>query len=126
MNAIKLMAMFEGLTKAKIKDMILTDAKVFFVVQENEIAKAIGKEGINVKRLEARLNKRVRIIEYSGDVKRFIANVIFPLKVANIEEREKTYLLTPMDARVRKLLIGRAAVNLRLYESIIKRFYDIK
>ena len=44
---MKYMQLFENLTRAKLKDCI-NDEPLIFIVEENEIGKAIGKGGSNI------------------------------------------------------------------------------
>ncbi|MCK5025556.1 MAG: hypothetical protein KAS15_03135, partial [Nanoarchaeota archaeon] len=87
--------------------------------------KAIGKKAGNIKKLERISKKKIRIIEYRDDLEKFARNVIMPLKVNNIDIEGKIVKMTSPDSQTRGLLIGRAAVNLRNFESIVKRYFDI-
>ena len=73
-DSMKLMALFESMTGAKVKDCILNDRTVF-VIEENEMAKAIGKKGVNVKKLEGMMKKRIRLVEFSSDLAQFVKNL---------------------------------------------------
>jgi len=125
-QAIKLINLFQTLTRANIKDCINQANKIIFVVQPGEIAKAIGSKGINVKNLERALKKRVKITEFSQDCKTFISNLIHPLKVSDIEEKEGIFTLKSEDSKTRGALIGKVGSNLRDLEEVIKRYFDIK
>jgi transcription termination/antitermination protein NusA len=125
-DIIKYMSIFTNVTNTDLKDCIDTKGRLIFIVDENQIGKAIGKQGINVRKLEDRLKRKIKIIEYSKDAIQFIKNVVYPNKVRDIENQDNTYMITPMDSFNRGLLIGRNAVNLREYESIVKRYFEIK
>lgn len=118
--------MFESMTHASVKDCINEEGRLIFIVNKGEIAKAIGKGGVNIKKIERMINKRVKIVEFSEDMLEFVRNVIAPLKVADIADNEGTVVITSPDSQTRGLLIGRGAVNLRNFENIVKRYYDIK
>lgn len=119
------MGVFSKVTGTDLKDCIDGNNKIFFIVAENQAGKAIGKRGFNVKILEKELKKNVRIVEYSANPTEFIKNLIYPNKITGVEENEGTYVLTPIDTVTRSMLIGRGAVNLREYEKICKRFFNI-
>lgn len=126
-NIIKFISVFESITKARIKDCLDQDGKLIFVVKENEIGKAIGKKGINIKRLENALKKKIKIIEFSDDLIQFIKNCIYPSQSKDIVEGEDgIILITPVDSQTRGMLIGREAVHLRALEKIVNRFFTIK
>jgi N utilization substance protein A len=112
---MKFMSLFEAVTRANLKDCINQEGLVIFVVQPNEIGKAIGSKGANVHKLERMLNKKVKIVEYSPEPVSFIKNMIYPLQVKEITEEDGVYILSPVDLKTRGMLIGRSAANLRAY-----------
>jgi N utilization substance protein A len=122
-NSMKLMSMFESLTRAKVKDCFENKGAVVFVVDEGEIGKALGKGAANVKRIEGMLKKRIRIIEFNPDITRFVRNVIMPNKAKDIVYNEGIVTIIPGDSQSRGYLIGRAAEVLRNNESIVQRYF---
>ena len=123
---MKFMSIFESITKASLKDCINQESIIIFVVQPNEIGKAIGAKGANVRRLENLLNKRIKIVEFDQEPVSFIKNMIYPLQVKEIKEEDGIFILTPVDLKTRGMLIGRNAINLRAYESVAKRYFPLK
>jgi len=124
-DAMKFMSMFESMTKAKLKDCIISESMITFIVEENEIAKAIGKGGANVRKLESMLNKKVKIAEFSDDLAKFIQSLAYPAKIREIKKDGRIVVITAADTQSRGLIIGRGASVLRAYEAIVKRFFDI-
>lgn len=122
---MKLISLFESLTGAKVKDCINND-RALFIVEENEIGKAIGKKGANIRRLEELLKKKVKVIEYNPDVVQFIHNFLFPLKVSNIENNDGEIIITGSDTKTKGLVIGRDKQNLNNLISIVGRYFEIK
>ncbi len=124
---IKFIPVFENVTRCGVKDCIVGENSILFIVHENEAARAIGKNGQNAKMLEKMMKKKIKIVEYSPDMKRFLSNLIYPLKVQEIEEKEgNIVLLKGADVQTKSMLIGRNASNLRNTESVAKRYFDIK
>jgi len=126
MSAMKFMSLFENITRSKLKDCIIKESMILFIVQPNEIGKAVGAKGVNVRKLERLLNKKVKIVEFNPEPVNFIKNLVHPLQVQEITEDEGIYTLTPADLKTRGLLIGRNASHLRAYEEIVKRYFPIK
>jgi N utilization substance protein A len=126
MNAMKFMSLFESITRAKLKDCIIRENTVLFIVHPGEIGKAVGSKGANVRKLERALNKKVKIVEFSPEPVNFIKNLIHPLQVKEITEDEGIYTLTPVDLKTRGMLIGRNASHLRAYEDVVKRYFPVK
>ena len=122
-EAMKVMSLFETLTQAKLKDCILEHDHVIFIVQENEIGKAIGKQGSNVKRLEKALNRKIKIVEFNSQLLNFIKSLVYPARIADIQEQDGIVTIQAPDMKTRGLLIGRNASNLRNYEKIAQRYF---
>ena len=120
------MSLFNSITQARLKDYFVdVNGLPVFVVQQSEIGKAVGKKGANVRLLEDKLNRKIKIIEFNPDMVKFAKNLVYPIKLENIEVEGKNLILTPVDKKSRGLLIGRAAKNLRNIENIIKRYFEI-
>ena len=120
------MSLFEGITKSKIKDCISTEDFLIFIVNENEAAKAIGKKGVNVKRLQEMFKKKIKIVEFSNDKLKFIKNFIAPLKAQEIKEENNIVFIKGDDNKTRGLLIGRNAKNLEGLKNIVKRHFEFE
>ena len=123
-DIMKYMSLFESLSGAKVKDCIVNDV-IFFIVHENEMGKAIGKQGSNIKRAENALKKKIRLVEFNNDVCRFVQNLIHPLKVREIKEEESIVTIYVNDTKTRGMLIGRDRHNLNSINNIVKRHFDV-
>ena len=123
---IRFISIIQKITKSAVKDCIESEDKFLIIIGENEISKAIGKGGANVKKLERALKRKVKLVEYNSKVVQFIKNLVFPLKIVNAEEKDGIIIITPPDTKTRGYLIGRNAQNLRYTESIAKRYFPIK
>jgi len=125
MELMGLMNIFQQTTRANLKDCFIdSNSLLTFVVEQNEIGRAIGRNAINIKMLEKAFNRKIKIIEYNPELERFIENLIYPLKVMSVTVQEDTIILEPTDSKTRGYLIGRSASNLRNYEEIVKRYFD--
>lgn len=121
---MKYMQLFENLTRAKLKDCIIND-QLIFIVEENEIGKAIGKGGSNVRRLEGLFNKKIKIVEFSPDARQFIRNFVMPLQVNDINEENNIITIAGPDTKTRGLLIGRDRKNLETLKDIVGRYFKV-
>ena len=127
LNLMKFMSFFESLTNTKLKDCFIdNNSLLVFVVEENQIAKAIGKKGVNAKRIKEKLNRKIKIVEFNPHLEIFVANLISPLKAKEIKINDKVVTIVGPDTKTKGLLIGRNGQNLRNYEETVKRYFDIK
>jgi transcription termination/antitermination protein NusA len=128
-NSIKTMGLFEKVTRASLKDYFESEGIKYFVVNPGEIGKAIGKNGANIKRLEQMIKSKIKIVEYNNDLVEFVQNMLYPMKLANAEEKEeegkKILLLEAADSRTRGMIIGRNASSLRALEESVRRYFKL-
>jgi|TARA_B100001964_G_C14233516_1_gene601263 N utilization substance protein A len=124
-NIMKYMSLFESLTGARVKDCIVNDG-IFFIVHENEMGKAIGKKGSNLKRVENTLKKKIKLAEFSSDLVQFVQNLIYPIKAKEIKEEEDGTVTIYIDDRKTKgMLIGRDRHNINSIADTVKRHFDV-
>ncbi len=120
------MNIFAKITRTNVKDCFVdNNGLLTFIVNELDIGKAVGKKASNVRTIENRLKKRIKIVGYSENLLTFIKNIIYPLAVREIIEEEGVVSITPNDSKTKSLLIGRNAQNLRNTETIVKRYFSI-
>ena len=118
------MSLFEKLTRAKLKDCFLDQNGVLvFIVEDGDIAKALGKQGRTAKMVTEKFKRKIKIAEYSTDLIKFIKNLILPYRVDEISQDGNIVVLKGEDVQVKGLLIGKNGKNLRNYESIAKRYF---
>jgi N utilization substance protein A len=113
-------------TGAAVRDCILQEGEAVIIVEPGEAAKAIGRHGANVRRLEQLTRRRIRIAEYSPDVVSFIKGLVQPLELRDAAVEDGIVVLTAADSETRGLLIGRSARRLRALEAVVQRHFPIK
>ena len=127
MQTLQWMNLFEKITRAKLRDIIVEGEKVFFIVEKGQLRRALGPDKKHVTRLEELLKKKVKIVQYTENVHQFIINVLSPLKVVDMTEEDGIITIKGPDQKTKGLMIGARATNLRLYERIVQKYFpDIK
>lgn len=119
------MALFEQITRTSLKDCIIDENQITFIIKGDNVGKAVGKKGSNVKLLENKLGKKIRIVKFDDNCAQFTQNLIYPLRNVIIEKEDNEIIITGPDTKTKALLIGRNSQNLRKLEYIIKRYFDI-
>ncbi len=122
---MKLMTFFESMTGAKVKDCMAND-KILFIVDENDVGKAIGKNGANIKRVENRLKKKIKVVGFNSDAVQFVRNLIYPINAVEVSQENAVINLHSKDTNTRAMLIGRDRKNLNHLTNIVKRYFDIQ
>lgn len=126
-SLMKTMSVFEAVTRTKLKDCFVdNNGLLVFVVNPTQISKAIGKKGLNVKKLEGMLSRKIKIVEFNPSLLDFVRNLVYPLDVKDVKEEEGVVTITGPDTRTKGLLIGKNSQNIKNYLEIMKRYFDIK
>jgi transcription termination/antitermination protein NusA len=124
-EALGLSSVLERMTHAHVKDCFREEDIVYFVVGTGDLGKAIGKGGIMIKKLQEKLNKRVKVIEYRSDVVGFVQNVIYPVKVSEIVVEGEIVFIRDDDRMKKGKIIGRSGSGLAFVNKVVKRYFDV-
>lgn len=125
-DEIRYMRALESITGVSARDCVISKSKLVFLVNAQDLGKAIGKNGRTVKRLSERMGKNVELMEYSTDAGAFVKKALGSIKVQNAElsNGEKNLLFLSLDSENRKKALNNIGRLKRLKE-IVKREYDI-
>lgn len=121
--------LFEGITHTQIRDCVVAEDKIIFMVDNGWISKAVGKNGENVSKLRKALDKPVQIIEFSDDPIQFVKSVFHPYEVEKVELEPRgniVHATVKVSPLLKAKAIGRAGRNLRVARDIISRHHDIQ
>jgi len=126
-ESIRYLTLFESLTGASVKDCIVQDDKVIFVVKKGDMGIAIGRGGINVERARELIGKKIEIIEHSDDPAEFISNIFKPIdvKVRIVERGGKRIAQISVSPQYKGLVIGKGGKNINKAKELARRHHDI-
>jgi len=127
-ESIRFLTLFENLTGASVKDCLVYDDKVVFVVKKGHMGVAIGKGGINVERARELIGKRIEIIEHSEDPAEFIANIFKPTKV-NVRLMDKggvKIAQVSVSPDLKGIVIGKGGKNINKAKELARRHHNIE
>jgi len=123
-ESMKLISLFEAVTHAKVKDCIMGE-KLLFIIEENDMGRAIGKNGVNIKQLELKLRKKIKLCEYSSDVVQFVKNLIYPVEILGVKEENNLITINAKNSIARSMIIGREKQNLNHIKEVVGRYFEI-
>ena len=63
-ETVGLSLVMENVSGARVKDCFQDDDTIYFIVAQGEIGKAIGKSGMNIKRVQDELHKKIKVVEF--------------------------------------------------------------
>jgi len=128
---MKYISLFQEMTKATIKDCIVDQetGRIIFLVKEGEAGLAIGKGGINVKKLSKIIGKEIEVVEYADKLEELVKSIMAPARVRSVRvvensNKKKSVYIT-VDPADKGLAIGRGGRNVARAKLILKRYYDI-
>ncbi len=127
-EGIRYLTLFENLTGASVKDCLVYEDKVVFVVKRGDMGIAIGRGGINVERARELIGKKIEIIEHSDDPAEFIANIFKPVevRVRIIERGGKKIAQVSVSPDLKGIVIGKGGKNINKAKELAKRHHDIE
>jgi NusA-like KH domain protein len=125
-DMIKIINLFEQVTHARVKEAFYLKEVLTFIIFEGDKFKALGKNLSNLHKIEQMLQKKVKIVEFDSDIAKFIINLIYPYRVESVVLNDKIVTITDSDNKTKGLIIGAKAQNLRMYESVVKKYFDIE
>jgi len=125
-DMLKFMGLFENITHSKLKDCFFDREKLVFIVDKGEMGKALGKNKMNIVKLEKMLKRKIKIVEFDENRIQFITNYLAPLRITDIKEEGEVVTVTGADTKTKGLIIGIKAQNLRNLEKVISKYFTIE
>jgi N utilization substance protein A len=123
MEELEYIKTLEDLTRAKIRDCLVSDKEVVAVVEEGQMGLAIGRNGENITRAKEKLGRKISLIEFSNDLAQFARNVFAPVPLDAVETNGSSVKLKPRDA---KRAVGRNNKRLERAKTLLSRHFGIK
>ena len=118
---------FEGVIKINVKECFFNKNKqLVFIVKEGQGKKAVGKNGMNIRKMERLLNKKIKIIEFSEKPEEFVKNIISPLKRPEIKLQDDVLTIKTDSTQLKALLLGREKLNLKEIQNIVEKHFPVK
>lgn len=127
---LRYIALFEKLTGVTPKDCVETAGsdRLTFVVDEEDMGKAIGENGKNIRKVRNKLDKNVHVVQYSNNPKQFLENIFSRVEIENIEfdeeNGEKTALVEVKQSEKGRA-VGKNGWNIERARSLSSRHHDM-
>ena len=127
-ETIRLVTFFENLTGAGVKDCLVDkeNGVIYFVMNEGDVGKAIGKNGSVIKKTENLIKKDIKVFEFSNDLERFVKNLIPKIISVKLKtENGKNIVDVWIDKNDKAIVIGRDGKNLKVYKELLERNHNV-
>jgi NusA-like KH domain protein len=128
MQSIRYANMFGKVTRIRTNHCFEYNNMIVFAVPRSFVAKAIGPENQNLKRLSEILRKKIKIVAIpkgKEDIENFVSVIVSPVKFKAIEIKENEAVLSA-NTQSKASLIGRNKVRLNEMEGILGQYFGIR
>ncbi len=129
-EARRYLAAFEEMTGATAVDCLPENEAVTFLVQPDDMGTAIGPDGRTVTSLEERFGRDVTLIEHADIPEIFVANVLSPAAVYDVEvvadeDEETDVAIATVDQDDMGVAIGTDGHRIERAKRLAARHFDI-
>jgi N utilization substance protein A len=116
-------------TGASIRDCVVEEDRVVFVVEKGQLGVAIGSKAKNLEKLRSLLKKSVKFVEFDEDRLRFVSNLCKPYEVTKVSVEgndDASVVKIEVNPRDKSKLIGKGGRNINMIRKMVQRHYPIK
>ena len=116
-------------TGAGIRDCVVEDDRVVFIVEKGQLGIAIGNRAKNLEKLRQLLKKSVKFVEFNEDKTVFIQNLCKPYQITKVTfegNDESTVARIEVNPRDKSKLIGKGGRNINMIRKMAQRHHLIK
>jgi len=114
---------------ASIRDCVVEDDRVIFIVEKGQLGIAIGSKAKNLEKLRSLFKKSVKFVEFDEDRTRFVQNLCKPYEVTkvNFEDNDGGIIARiEVQAKDKSKLIGKGGRNINMIRKMAQRHHRIK
>ena len=127
-ESLRYMTLFSRITRIMPLECFLANKHVVFILRKGTAARAIGKEGKNIKQIKNSLKKEIKVVEQASSVEKLVENYLFPIRPRKVELEEdddnnKIVVITFRIRGERQTLLGNNKQGLSCIKEIINHFY---
>jgi len=123
---INLASMHSG---ASIRDCVVEEDRVVFVVEKGQLGIAIGSQAKNLEKLRSLFKKSVKFVEFDEDKTRFVRNLCKPYEVTKVSfegNDDASVVRIEVNPGDKSKLIGKGGRNINMIRKIAQRHHPIK
>ena len=128
---MKYIALFQDITRASVIDCIIDDNnnRIIFLVKPGEVGLAVGRGGVNVKRMKRLLGKDIEVVEYAEKLEDLVKNALMPARVKSVKlitigDGRKIVYVT-VDPKDKGIAIGKGGRNVLKARLILNRYFKV-
>ena len=124
---LKIFSTFEKITHVMPTDYVASPSSLVFLVTEESLGKAIGKQASNIEKLRKMFRKRVVVVADKESPEDFLKSFFGNVQILDIESRNvmgETALMMTVDEKDRGIAIGRDGERIKAAKSLLKKKFN--
>ena len=126
---LQLISLLERDTGAQALDVLDSQDAVVFLVKQGDLGKAIGKNGLNLHKLERMLSKRVEFVEFNDNLDGFLGNLFKPVQIHDVQKNTALdggqSIVLKVDFQNKGLAIGKGGSKINRARELVKRHFGV-
>lgn len=129
MQLMRYINLFARTTKIQTTKVFVYNNQIIFAVPKNKVSIAIGKEAVNVKKLNNILRKKIKIVamplvDDDKAIGKFVEDVVSPIEFNKIEiKKDSVIIIAGRESKA--ALIGRGRQREKELADVLKNFFGI-
>jgi len=128
MTAMRYINLLDKVSKVKTRKCFVHNNIIFFAVKKEFVSRAIGPAAGNIKRIQDKIGKKVKIIKEAdgvADVQVFIEDIVSPVKPKLVEVKESCVVITAGNNQNKAALIGRNKRRFLELKKVVKDTFNL-
>lgn len=128
MQTMRYINLLDKESNVKTTSCFVYNNTIYFAVSKEKISKAIGNGASNIRKLQEKLGKKVKIItEPSNEnIQKFLEEVVDPVKFKSVEIKDGTVTITSGNTQSKASLIGRNKRRLEELKDIVDDIFHLE
>jgi NusA-like KH domain protein len=130
MKLMRYINLFERVARVSTTNCFVYNNVIIFAVPKELVSKAVGKDGINVRRLGETLRRKIKVIaianpEDDEGMKKFISDIVSPIEFNKVEIKDNQVTINA-GRQSKAALIGRGRQREKELNDILKNYFKIQ
>src|SRR3989344_5513037 len=124
MKTMRYINLLDKISHVKTSKCFIHNNSIFFVVNRRDVSKAIGPGAVNVRKIQEKTDRKIKIIEEIDNIKyikNFIEDIISPVRIKSIDIKDNLVVITAGSNQNKATIIGR---DRRREEELNKVIHD--
>ena len=129
MQMMRYINLFATTTRVPTTKCFVYNNQIIFAVPKDKMSMAIGKDAVNVKRLNGILRRKIRVvvmpsIESCEGIGKFVEAVVSPVEFNGVEVKDDSVVVNA-GRQSKAALIGRGHIREKELAEVLKNFFGI-